>query len=77
MLSLGYSELTHWPLGDLKENLFKQIEADFREVALKINATGPYLRWVNIGSGSGLVPSGNKPLPEPMLTKICVAIWCH
>ena len=23
---------------------------------------------VNIGSGYGLVPSGNKPLPEPMLT---------
>ena len=23
---------------------------------------------VNIGSGNGLVPSGNKPLPEPMLT---------
>ena len=22
---------------------------------------------VNIGSGNGLVPSGNKPLPEPML----------
>ena len=27
---------------------------------------------VNIGSGNGLVPSGNKPLPEPMLTKIFV-----
>ena len=28
-----------------------------------------YLWWeVNIGSGNGLVPSGNKPLPEPMLT---------
>ena len=33
------------------------------------------LRWmprdltnVNIGSGNGLVPSSNKPLPEPMLT---------
>ena len=35
------------------------------------------LRWmpqdltddqVNIGSGNGLVPSGNKPLPEPVLT---------
>ena len=25
---------------------------------------------VNIGSGNGLVPSGNKPLPEPMLTQI-------
>ena len=24
--------------------------------------------WVNIGSGNGLVPSGTKPLPEPMLT---------
>ena len=22
------------------------------------------------------MPSGNKPLPEPQLTQICVAIWC-
>ena len=29
---------------------------------------------VNSGSGNGLVWSGNKPLPEPMLTQICVAI---
>ena len=29
---------------------------------------------VNIGSGNGLVPSGNKPLPEPMLTQIDVVI---
>ena len=29
----------------------------------------------NIGSGNGLVPSGSKPLPEPMLTQIYVAIW--
>ena len=26
---------------------------------------------VNIGSGNGLVPSGNKPLPEPKLMQIC------
>ena len=32
---------------------------------------------VNIGSGKGLVPSGNKPLPEPVLTKIGNAIWRH
>ena len=32
---------------------------------------------VNIGSGNGLVPSGNKPLPEPMLTQISVAKWRH
>ena len=29
--------------------------------------------WV-IGSGKGLVPSGNKPLPAPILIRICVAI---
>ena len=34
-------------------------------------------RKVNIASGNGLVPSGNKPLPEPVLTKISNAIWCH
>ena len=28
-------------------------------------------------TGNGLVPSGNKPLPEPMLTQISVAIWPH
>ena len=27
-----------------------------------------YWLQVSIGSGKGLVPSGNKPLPEPMLT---------
>ena len=29
------------------------------------------------GSGNGLVPSGNKPLPEPMLTQIYDAIKHH
>ena len=33
-----------------------------------MNATGPSWRQVNIGSGNGLVPSGDKSLPEP-------AIW--
>ena len=42
-----------------------------------INVTGLHGWSVSIGSGNGLVPSGNKPLPEPMLTQIAVAIWCH
>ena len=29
---------------------------------------------VNIGSSNGLVPSGSKPLPQPILTQISVAI---
>ena len=32
---------------------------------------------VNIGSGDGLVPSGTKPLHEPMVTQFYVAIWRH
>ena len=43
----------------------------------QMNVTRPYWWWVNIGSGNGLVPSGNKPLPEPMLTQIYVAKWRH
>ena len=35
---------------------------------LKMNATGPYWWYVNIGSCNGLVLSGNKPLPGTMLT---------
>ena len=35
-------------------------------------------QWcVNIGSGNGLVSSGTKPLPEPMLNQIYAAIWHH
>ena len=42
-----------------------------------MNVTGLHWWSVNIGSGDGLVPSGNKPLPEPMLTQIYVAKWHH
>ena len=31
----------------------------------QMNATAPYWWWVNISLGNGLVPSGNKPLPQP------------
>ena len=40
------------------------------ELAFQVNVTFD----VNIGSGNVLVPSGNKPLPEPMLTQIYAAI---
>ena len=34
--------------------------------------------WLdNIGSGNGLVLSGNEPLAEPVLTQIFIPIWCH
>ena len=43
----------------------------------QLNATEPAWWLVKIGSGNGLVPSGTKPLPGPMLTKIYAAIWRH
>ena len=39
-----------------------------------VNATRLHWWEVNIGSGNGLVPSGTKPLPVPMLTHIYAAI---
>ena len=43
----------------------------------QVIVTGPHWWYINIGSGNGLVPSGTKPLPEPMLTQFYVGIWCH
>ena len=43
----------------------------------QMNFTGLHWWSVNIGSGNGLVLSGSKPLPEPMLTQISVAKWRH
>ena len=42
-----------------------------------MNITGPY--WWLVGNGSSicLVPSGNKSLPEPMLTQTYITIWCN
>ena len=40
----------------------------------QVNATEHFWWWFNIGSGDGLVPSGKKPLPEPMLIQIYVAV---
>ena len=34
-------------------------------------------QYSSIGSDNGLVPSGNKPLSEAMLTQFYVAIWRH
>ena len=39
----------------------------------QVNTTRSHWWLINTGSGNGLVPSGNKPLPELILTKLC----CH
>ena len=81
---LGHSELTHWPLGNEAVTLnwwFSNSCQGYIEHFVwncpQVNATGLHWWYVNIGSGNGLVPSGNKPLPEPMLIQIFVAILRH
>ena len=44
---------------------------------IAINSMPQNTRDVNTGLGNGLLPKGNNPLPEPMLTQIYVAIWSH
>ena len=68
--------LTHWPLGIWLQSQISKFCTHFNEKYLKyflwncyqVNATTPQWSLVNISSGNGLVLSGNKPLPEPMLT---------
>ena len=43
----------------------------------KMTVTEPFWWLVNFGLGNGVVPSGNKPLPELMLSKTYAAIWRH
>ena len=43
----------------------------------QMNVTGPYGWYANTSSGNGLLLDGTGPLPETMLTKSYVAIWCH
>ena len=79
----------YWLIGPWKiwlQSQMSKFQTHFNDKYLKyflwncyqVNATTP--QWstlVNIGSGNDLVPSGNKPLPGPMLTQIYLAIWHH
>ena len=78
--------LTPWPLWDaavtLKEpNNFQTHVKDRYLEHFMLNcpekSTRPALIIVNIGSDNGVIPSGNKPVPEPVLTRIYAALWRH
>ena len=43
---------------------------NYCEIALRLLLTQQLWLQLNIGSGNGLVPSGIKPLSEPMLTNV-------
>ena len=61
--------------------ILTQLLLGFKELKSPRNISLIYIiQSVNIGSGNALVPSGNKPFPDPMLTEIhnaIYAIWRH
>ena len=81
------NSLTHWPLGGAVAILISNFKMHIKNIhkyiknfmwnCPEVNSTWPHWSLVNIDLGNCLVPSGNKPLPEPMLTQTYVAICCH
>ena len=72
---------SHWLIDTWEIRLWSSIRNRYLGYFLwycpQVNAARPYWWLVNIGSGNGMVPSGSKPLPEPMLTRIYVNTWRH
>ena len=77
--------LTHCPLGVWQYPWFSYFHTHINDRYVEhfplncteVNVTTLDWRLVNIGAGNGLVTSGNKPLPGPILNHICVATWRH
>ena len=49
----------------------------FQYYYLEVNGTRPHWWHINMSSGFGLEPSGNKPLPKLMSTKFYDTICDH
>ena len=66
-------KLTHWILENLTiilNTLFSNWFYWLKLWALQVEFPGTHWYYIIISSGNGLVPTGNKPLPEPMFTQI-------
>ena len=55
-------------------HVMEKVHEHFLWNCLLVNATEHIWWYGNVGSGNGLLLSGNKPLPEPILTQIYVTI---
>ena len=56
---------------------FKLISSVFPGKLLSCECHRTHWWWVIKGSSNGLVPSGKEPIPEPMLTQVCVVMKNH
>ena len=71
--------LTHLSQGWNLKSVFVRLKSKMSlATPVKLSLCEYHKRWlVSIGIGNGLVPSGRKLLPKPMLTECSVAIWRH
>ena len=74
LMGLGVMELTHWRLATWY-NLYKlyfmtQIISSFIEISFRPVPLGLTGSQSALSSGSGLMPSGNKPLPAARMTHV-------
>ena len=66
---MAINSLAHEICGNtFKTIIFKVVEQNIGlDTSFEIALGWKQKRKINIASGNGLVPSGNKPLPEPVL----------
>ena len=84
-VALGGDELIDWPPGGCGGNFKSVIPQHMLQIKfMNIPAEILPLRWMpqnafddksTLIQVNGLVPSGTKSLPEPMLTQFYVAMW--
>ena len=60
-------------LGNVAAFYFHILCNEWHQEQFELHANRHHWWWVNAWSGSGLVPSGNKPLPEPIGALICMS----
>ena len=67
----------YYQIGDFETHNSNRYLGKSLGIFHQVDATRPHWWLVNIGSGNGLVPSGNKPLSESMLTQIYVYVYVY
>ena len=74
-----HNDLTHWDrdkmAGTLQTTFWQASVESLSQILLNCHWNVFQSMVSNIGWGNGLVPSGNKPLPETLLTQIYDTIW--
>ena len=73
--SMGLGDMGKFLKAYFSNSVYKTVAWAFTVKSLSGEYRGTSRLTSLHGSSIGLVPSGNKPLPEPMLTEFYIIIW--